>query len=105
MSRIFTLIEEQVNNIVRILLEDQETGELMFGSWLPTPSYIQPLVSAVAIVLFLGLILVFGVYLWNKGLHPAFPGIVAKLDASNPNQSGSPYTQLLITLLAIMTIF
>ena len=102
MSKIYKLIEEQVNILLRFLLEDEKTGQVHYPAWLPGGKYIKPVVQLLTILVFLAVVLIFGVYLWNYGLQPAFPGIVARLDPMNPSQASNAYTQLVLTLIALM---
>ncbi len=102
MSKIYLLIQEQVNNLLRFVLEDNETGEIQYSSWVPGPKWVKPIIQLLTILIFLAVVLFFGLYLWNYGLQPAFPGIVAKLNPNDPNQASNPYTQLILTLLALI---
>jgi hypothetical protein len=102
MSRIYALIEEQVNNILRMILEDDETGQIKWNGIISGPTRIRPFITFVSFFVFLALILTVGVFFWNKGLQPVFPGIVAKIDSNNPAQAPSEYVQLVTTLFAIM---
>lgn len=103
MSKIYTLIEDQVSNIVRIILEDEDTGELKFGSFIKGPKWVKPAISIITAFVFLFIALFFGLYLWNYGLAPVFPSLVAKIDpVSRPDQAGNPYVQLFLTLIALM---
>jgi len=102
MSKIYKLIEEQVNNILRWRLEDDLTGQIQYNQWISGPKVVKPIIQLIATFIFLFVVLFFGLYLWNYGLHPAFPGVVAKIDPLNPAQAANPYTQLILTLLALM---
>ncbi len=103
MSKIYNLIESQVNTILRLVLEDDRTGQIDYG-WLGGAKYIQPLVMFITSVIFLFIILNFGLYLWNFGLAPVFPGLVAPISAANPSQASNPLIQLVITFMALMLI-
>lgn len=102
MSKIYSLIETQINNILRVVLVDDYTGEIKYGSMIPGPKWVAPVVSVLTSMVFLLIVLTFGVFLWNKGLHPVFPNIVAPIDGNNPIQSSSPGVQLVLTLFALM---
>lgn len=104
MSKIYKLIEEQVNILLRFVLEDDRTGQIQYGQWIKGPKWVKPAVQLLTTLVFLAVVLFFGLYLWNFGLQPAFPGLVAKIDSSNPAQAANPYTQLVLTLLAMMMI-
>lgn len=102
MSKIYSLIESQVNNILRIMLVDDYTGEINYGTMIPGPKWVAPVVSILTSVVFLMIVLTFGVFLWNKGLHPVFPNVVAVIDSKNPLQASSEGMQLVLTLFALM---
>lgn len=102
MSKIYKLIEEQVNMILRFVLEDDRTGQIKYGQWIKGPKEVKPFIHFISLIVFLVLTLTFGLTLWNQGLHPAFPGVVAKIDPSNPLQNPNPYVQLVLSLLAVI---
>jgi hypothetical protein len=105
MSKIYVLIETQVNNLLRLMMEDDYTGQIQYGPLIKGPKWVQPIVSLITTLVFLGIALTFGIYLWNYGIQPVFPGIVAKIDGANPAQASSVYLQLVITLIALMMFF
>jgi len=102
MSKIYTLIENQVNALLRVRMEDDFTGEINYGPWIKGPKWVQPFVTGITIIIFIIIFMIFGLALWNYGIQPVLPGIVAKIDGANPAQAASPYVQLMITLLAFM---
>ncbi len=102
MSKIYNLIENQVNILLRFVMEDDMTGQVNYGAWIKGPKEIQLAVQVITTLVFIFIALFFGLYLWNYGLQPAFPGLVARIDGSNPAQATNPYSQLILTLLAIM---
>ena len=104
MSRIYNLIEDQVNILLRFVLEDDMTGQIQYGRWIRGPKWVKPAVQLITTIVFIGIILSFGLFLWNYGLHPVFPGVVARIDPSNSAQAANPYTQLVLTLLALMML-
>lgn len=104
MSKIYKLIEEQVNILLRFVLEDERTGQIQYGQWIKGPKWVKPAVQLITTLIFLAIVLFFGVYLWNFGLQPVFPGVVAKINPADPNQAANPYTQLILSLLAMMMI-
>jgi hypothetical protein len=101
MSKIYNLIENQVSNVIRIILEEND-GTLTFNSLIPNAKWVNPIISIVTSLVFFTLALFFGLYLWNYGLQPAFPGIVAQINPSNPSQASNPYVQLILTLIALL---
>jgi hypothetical protein len=102
MSKIYKLIEDQVNILLRFVLEDEYTGQIQYGKWISGPKWVKPFIHLITTLVFLFVVLFFGLYLWNFGLHPVFPGVVAKIDPMNPVQSSNPYSQLVLTLVALM---
>ncbi len=105
MSKIYMLIENQVNNLLRLVMEDDYSGQIQYGPWIKSAKWVQPIVTALTTLIFLAIALSFGIYLWNYGIQPVFPGIVAKIDGLNPAQASNTYVQLIITLIAIMMFF
>lgn len=104
MSKIYNMIESQINNLLRFKLEDDWSGEIKYNKWISGPKAVKPFVQAITTLIFLAVILTFGLYLWNTGLVPVFPGIVAPIDPTNPSQAANPYVQLILTLLALMML-
>jgi hypothetical protein len=98
----YALIESQVNNIMKVMLVDDQTGEVYYGGLVPGPKWVGLIVQLIASIVFLSVALFFGLYLWNYGLAPVFPNIVAPISPSNPSQSGNAYVQLTLTLFALM---
>lgn len=104
MSKLYKLIEEQVNILLRFIMED-DRGQIQYGKWIQGPKWVKPFIQFVTTIIFLLIILAFGLYLWNYGLHPVMPGLIARIDSNNPLQARNPYAQLVLTLLALMLIF
>lgn len=102
MSKIYALIESQVNNIMKVLLVDDQTGQVNYGGLIPGPKWVGLVVQLVASIIFLSIALFFGLYLWNYGLAPVFPNVIAPISPNNPSQAGSAYVQLTLTLFALM---
>jgi hypothetical protein len=53
-------------------------------------------INAVLLILALLIVMWFGMYLWNQGILPAFPGIVAPIQT---------YDQLFKLIIALMVFF
>lgn len=104
MSKIYQLIEEQINNIFRINMEESN-GQLRLPGWIPGPQFVRPLIQFVSAIIFIAIVLYFGVRLWNFGIQPVLPGIVAPIQPGQPGQNSTPETQLLLTLLAFLMFF
>jgi hypothetical protein len=100
MSRLYNLIEQQAINVMKLIINQQTDQENV--QW-----YLQyggPIVSAIATLVFLLVIFVFGLFLWNQGLHAVMPNVVAQIGGGMYNQYNNPYTQLIVTLIALMMI-
>lgn len=104
MSKIYAIIESQVNNILRLNMED-ENGVVQYGTLIPAPKYIQPFISLLTALIIVILVSIFGLFLWNQGLHATMPNVFAEIATGQPGQAQKPFVQLLITLLALMFIF
>lgn len=104
MPALYNLFEKYVNLLIKLFLEffytDEEKASKKFG-----PMLIQFVVQLITLVFFTAVVLYYGVFLWNRGLQPAFPGVVAKLSPSDPNQLGNTYSQLVLTMLAVIMLF
>lgn len=94
MSQLFNMIDNQVQILLRLLIED-DTGNIQYGPWIKGPKYIRPILSIVTTLVYLAIIVWVGQYLWNQGLVPAMPRIFAPIYT---------YRQLLLTLLALMML-
>jgi len=98
------MIENQVNNLLRIKMEDDVTGTISYGPYLRGPKWVKPFVQILSALIAIGILLFFGQYLWNKGLVPVMPNILAPIDGSSPMQQ-EPLYQLILTLLALLFLF
>jgi hypothetical protein len=94
MSKLYTLIEQQVNNFLRLVFED-DSGNVEYGGIIPGAKWVAPVIQFIAILVFLFIILFVGQYLWNKGLVPAF-SFVQEIEDSQ---------QMLLTLFALIMFF
>ena len=103
MPKLYGIIEDQVNNILRFFMEDPFSGNVAYNALIPGPAYIKPVIQGIAILLYLVILLVAGLFLWNQGLHVAFPNVVAAF-GDQPIRVYNSYVQLIISLVAIMMI-
>jgi hypothetical protein len=103
MSKLYNLIENQVNIVLRILMEDNETGQIQYGAWISGPKWVKPIIALITTIVFLVILLIFGLFLWNNGLHRVMPNVFAEINDNNSYEN--KYTQIVITLLALMLIF
>jgi len=102
MSKIYQLIETQINSLLQFILQDAHTGEIQFNQWIRGPALFRSIVQFISIVVFIILALMFGVYLWNFGIVPVLPGLAAPITSADPAQAANPYVQLIVSLIALM---
>jgi hypothetical protein len=85
---------------------ETEEGDIKYTDLLSGPKQIKAFITFLSGIIFLILVAIFGLFLWNQGLQPAFPGLVAPIGRLQPlPQSPNPFFQLAITLLALIFIF
>lgn len=99
MPTIYNIIYEQTMSLVRFNIE-KEDGTIDYSYIIPDQRWIKPIVHIISSLLYVLFALIFGVFLWNKGLEPVFPGLIAKMDGGKGQQK-SPYTQFVLTFFAI----
>jgi hypothetical protein len=87
---LYQIIEKQISAIFRLTLQDEQ-GYVLLPTWL-RPSMVGPIISIISLILFLIITLTVGLFLWNEGLVPAFPGVVGGMKT---------YSQFLTSLVAI----
>jgi hypothetical protein len=101
MSKLYNFIESQVNNMLQSLMTD-ESGRIQFNSIISTPAAIRPWIATLTTILFVMIMFIFGIFIWNQGLATVFPGVVARIEGNGANgQVNNKYIQLLITLVAL----
>lgn len=103
MSKIYSLIEQQINVLLGFIVQDDPMGEVQYLGWVRGP-WAKPIITIITTLIYLLVVLAFGLYLWNYGLVPVFPNVIAAINPSNPAQATNPYSQLILTLLAIMML-
>lgn len=101
MSTFYAIIESQVNTILKFMFEDRQEQE---KSWVPGPRWIQLIVQFFTLLVIMFLIAFFGLYLWNRGIHPILPEIISPIDGRE-GQFQNPYLQLIVTIIALMMFF
>lgn len=108
MSRLYNLIEDQILNLVAAVSVVNPNDEVIFLGFnikaqRPLVNFVIKLISA---LIYLGLALYFGVMLWNQGLAAVMPNIVSAIGAPGVvvPQLPNEYTQLVVTLFALMFI-
>lgn len=106
MSRIYSIIEGQINNILRIVMEGDE-GQVDWDFWSQyiAPKYIRVLVNLLASIIYLMIFSVLGIYLWNQGLHVMAPSVLKPFGNKSYKQDKNEFFQLFVTLLALMLYF
>lgn len=103
MSKILSLLSSQVGVLYTMFSRDT-SDEVLYGWDKGSPS-VRLTIQLVTVIVFIMLIVMVGLYLWNRGLHPVFPSIIAPIDGTSLNQFKDPYRQLIVTVLAIMMFF
>ena len=103
MPVLYDFIYNQVTHIVRMLMEDAD-GTIRYTDFIPDERWLGPIITIISAMIFIFIALVFGVFLWNQGLVPAFPRVFAKLSSSSPGQYRQPYVQFLITFFALQLL-
>jgi hypothetical protein len=103
MPRLYDMILEQSNILLRFFLED-DSGQVNYGPLIKGPKWVKPILYVMSIFIYLSILMVFGKYLWNQGLQVAFPGVVAHIGQGVSQQLPNPYQQLMVTMVALMFI-
>lgn len=101
MSRLYTIIENQVNNLLQYLMID-EAGRIQYNSIIPTPDSIRPAIVILTMMFFIAIVSTLGIFLWNQGLSPLLP--VEPITGSG-KQLKNKYLQLFLTLVSINMLF
>ena len=103
MPTLYNIIYEQVMSMIRFNIE-KEDGTNDYSYIIPDERWIKPIVHVISSLLFILIALIFGVFLWNKGLVPVFPDVIAKIDGRKGQQK-TPYTQFILTFFALGMLF
>lgn len=105
MSTLYSMIENQINLLLRFFLETDE-GEIRYTDLLSGPKQIKAFITLLSALLFIVLVIFFGLYLWNQGLQPVFPSVISPIGLEKPfEQSKNPFFQLILTLIALTLVF
>lgn len=103
MSRIYSIIESQVDNIVTMIMTN-EAGQIEWSFWNQyiSSKYIRFAITLLASFIYLMLIGMVGLYAYNYGLFPIMPNVLRPIGKGPiPEQSSNPYYQLFLTVFAI----
>jgi hypothetical protein len=100
MPRLYNLIEDQVSIITRMIMEN-DYGDVEYGGFIRSPKWVKPIINLVSVLIYLGILFVGGLFLWNRGLSAVIPAI-SPIGESRPKQLRNRFTQLLLTLIALM---
>jgi hypothetical protein len=103
MSKLYNLIEGQVNTLLRFFMETDE-GQIRYTDLLSGPKQIKAFIAIISAVVFGMITILFGLYLWNQGLHPVFPNVIAPIGKESYPQSENPFFQLIVTLVSLAFI-
>jgi hypothetical protein len=103
MSKLFNFISDQINQLMLLLLVN-ESGDLdvskVAGGWFTYNT----IISAVSIFVYLTVVAVFGIWLWNQGLSTVF-SIVKPIGPGSFSPRKNMFQQLFITLFALVMFF
>jgi hypothetical protein len=100
MSRLYSLIENSVVNVLRLIINNQD--EQQQASWIIRNANL--LVGIISAFAFVMVVFLAGLFLWNRGLAPVFTFIKPLGMIESVRQFDNPYTQLLVTLIAMMVV-
>lgn len=106
MSRLFTIIQNQIEAVLRVVMEgdDGQVDWSYWGQFMP-PKYLRVIIAFIAGLLYLLVMSVVGMYLWNQGLSVMAPSVIRPFGSSVYSQSQNPFFQLFITLFALISFF
>lgn len=105
MPALYNLIEKYINLLLAIFFEKDRLGRIQYTKFVRGPEEFKLIVEVLTLFLFLGFVLAFGKFMWNYGIVPAFPNVVARIDERQPGQASSSYVQLTLTVLALSMLF
>jgi hypothetical protein len=102
----YNFIETQINELLKLALIN-DRGEFDAGkmSAFIGPQSIPLIIAVLTSLVYLMILSVVGIYLWNHGIHAMAPNVISsfgnQLVSQNPNQ----FIQLFTTLLAMVMFF
>ncbi len=101
----FNFIESAVNQLLQATLVDEQ-GNIDWSKWYPIgPNTVQFAIQGIAAVVYLILVSLVGMYLYNQGIHPLAPAVFQPIGSGNYAQLSNPFAQLFLSLLAFVTFF
>lgn len=111
MSRLYNWIESNVAALINSITTDSQ-GNFVPNMLITDNKTFNSVLNVVTIILFILIVLIFGVFLWNQGLA-AVTNIVKPIGYGSdingvqmgPRQLRSKYAQLVVTLIALMILF
>jgi hypothetical protein len=101
MSKLFSLIQTQVDNLFKFNVQSDQG--LVLPTWIPHQMYLRPVINIISAIFFILVVLMFGKFLWNQGLAPVF-SVIAPIGEFDRRVQYPAFTQLIVTLLALMMI-
>lgn len=99
--QLLDLLVENVKLILNFFIDEKYLNPDQYRFW---SKWGIPIVNVLGAFLYLVLFATLGVYLWDQGLAPVFPGIVKPL-RENRKMLAMPRVQLFVTLFALMALF
>lgn len=99
--QLLDLLIENVKIILNYFIDEKYLDADQYRFW---AKWGIPVVNILGALLYLVVFATVGVYLWDQGLAPVFPGIVRPL-AKKHAMLARPRLQLLVTLFALMALF
>ena len=105
MPALYTLLENYVNLLLALFFEKDRYGRIQYTKQIPGPDAFKLVAEGLTLLIFVGFVLAFGLFMWNFGLAPVFPNVIQRIDEGMPGQASNPYVQLSLTLLALSMLF
>ncbi len=107
MSRLYNFLQTQINTLLQMTVVDAN-GNVDFSK-LPGeivgPGNFALAISVLTALLYLGVVAVAGMYLWNHGLAAMAPNVLKPFGPGVYDQSPNPFFQMFLTLLALTVFF
>lgn len=102
MSKLFSLIQSQVDNLFKFNVQTEQG--LILPAWVPHQMYLRPMINLISAIFFLIIVLMFGKFLWNQGIVSVF-NIALPIGGEMERRAQlTAYPQLIVTLMALMMI-
>ena len=103
MAILYNLIESNLNALLNAIYRNQY-DQYDFSGIIGNIQALQVLLNVLTLVVYIILVFVFGLYLWNQGLSTTL-SFVQPIGMGRYQQYGNKYAQLLVTLFALLLIF